>query len=335
VSASARGRPIVIAALFAASLVVAGCGGSSTADTPPDEQKQPPPPPPPPPPTGQASGSLQFYENMPRADDYARITDLPVSFGVGEFTFEMWVRLDASLPVGPAGGTSTRNWSSADPAPYSSPQWWYAGNFLVDGHNNADFSSGTFSFQVIGGGRIRWLFGDGSAVTGGVLAVQAVPSSSTASLLDGQWHHIAAVRRWQGSTEARLELWIDGQLIATETSSRRTNMSTWWATWSAFPSDQPGWLIGAEKFSANGGAYWDDYKGGITEVRFFDRARTPGDLQLNWRQRPAPGTPGLVGSFRMVQPSNSLTCDDVLASRCFRVFPQSQPIWSPVNPLGQ
>lgn len=272
---------------------------------------------------------------MPRADDYARLTELPASFGTGEFTFEMWVRLDASLPVGPAAGTSTRNWSSADPTPYSSSQWWYAGNFLLDGHNNDNFLNGTFSFQVIGGGRIRWTFGDGSPVTGGVLAVQAVPSSSTASLLDNRWHHIAAVRRWQASTEARLELWIDGQLIASETSLRRTNMRTWWNSWSTFPSNQQGWLIGAEKISANGGPYWEDYKGVVTEVRFFDRARTAADLQQNWSLRPALDTPGLVGSFRMVQPANSLTCDDLLASRCFRVFPQGQPIWSSINPLDQ
>jgi hypothetical protein len=247
----------------------------------------------------------------------------------------MWIRLDTSLPVGPTGGTSVRNWSQEDPAPYGSSTWWYAGNFLIDGFNNGQPSAGTFSFQIVGAGRVRWTFGDGTAVNGGVLAVQARPSSSTPSLLDtNDWHHVAAVRRWQGTSEARLELWIDGRLIATETSPNRTNMRQWWNNWAGFPSGQAGWFVAAEKFSAQGGAYWDDYKGLVSELRFFDRAKTTAELQNEWSLVPAPGSPGFVGSFRMPQPVNNQTCDDVAASRCLQLVAQQMPIWTTARPPG-
>lgn len=71
------------------------------------------------------------------------------------------------------------------------------GNFLLDGHNNGDFSAGTFSLQHYGGGRIRWALGDGANPgPGGIWAVQAFPANETPSLLDGQAHLVAAVRRF-------------------------------------------------------------------------------------------------------------------------------------------
>lgn len=248
----------------------------------------------------------------------------------------MWIRLDASLPVGPTAGTDMRNWSQEDPTPYSSPTWWYAGNFLLDGFNNAEPSAGTFSFQIVGGGRVRWTLGDGTQVTGGVLAVQAVPSSSTPSLLDtADWHHIAAVRRWHGTSEAKLELWINGRLIATATSPNRTNLRQWWDAWAGFPVGQTGWFLGAEKFSALGGGYWEDYKGLVSEMRFFDRAKGIDELRNAWHLKPAPQTPGFVGSFRMIQPQNAQTCDDFAAERCLQLAPQQMPIWTMERPPGQ
>jgi hypothetical protein len=95
-------------------------------------------------------------------------------------------------------------------------------------------------------------------------------------------------------------------------------------------------MLGAEKFSANGGDYWEDYKGRVTELHFFDHAKLAAQLadERVWRVRPALDTTGLVGSFRMVQPTNGLTCDDLLASRCFAVsrYPEPEPLWSLDNP---
>jgi hypothetical protein len=108
--------------------------------------------------------AVSFRANETRESDYGLQTSLPKSFGAGEFTLDVRVRLDESYPVGRTGPQDSpgqlRNWSSADPAPYSRDDWWFEGNFLLDGHNNSAFWEGTFSIQFCGGGRVRWLFGD-------------------------------------------------------------------------------------------------------------------------------------------------------------------------------
>ena len=191
-------------------------------------------------------GSLEFFENGPNDFDYGSQVELATGFGSGEFTFELWVKLNDSLPVGPTlgGSNQLQNWSDSDNQPYSSNNWWFHGNFLIDGHNNNDFDNGTFSLQVYGGGRIRWLFGDGVRQTGGPWAIQAYPATTVPSLLDGQWHQITLVRRWSGTSNADLELWVDGALIATETSTSRTNMATtYWDGWTGYPNNEQGWFF--------------------------------------------------------------------------------------------
>ncbi|HID48846.1 MAG TPA: hypothetical protein EYP40_04385 [Chromatiales bacterium] len=211
---------------------------------------------------GSGNSSIFFTENSSGNDEYARQVDLPVNFGVGEFTIQFWIKPDDSYPIGPISADPYRNWSDSDIAPYSSSTWWFEGNFLLDGHNNNDFGSGTFSLQFYGGGRLRWLFGDGAALnsTGGTWAIQAYPAVNTSSLLDGNWHQVTLVRRWEGATDARLEMWIDGTLVAVETSNRRTNMRTYWDNWNNFPAGQDGWFWGAEKQSALGLiGHYEDY----------------------------------------------------------------------------
>ncbi len=137
------------------------------------------------------------------------------------------------------------NWSDADPKPYSDSGWWLTGNFLLDGHTRPQgflggaTREGTFSLQFHGGGRLRWMFADGDLdVPGKVWAVQAWPASATPSLLDGRWHHVAAVRRWRAPEGATLELWIDGAKIARTDIPGRVDMRRWWDHL-AHPDDPP------------------------------------------------------------------------------------------------
>ena len=69
-----------------------------------------------------APGSNEFFENNPGASnyDYGDQTALPPGFGSAEFTLELWLRLDDSLPVGStAGGFNQRhNWSSENATRY-------------------------------------------------------------------------------------------------------------------------------------------------------------------------------------------------------------------------
>ena len=276
-----------------------------------------------------ASTSLAFFENLPAEYDYGLQSILPAGFGVGEFTFEVWIRPDPSFPVGStAGGTDQlMNWSDADEEPYSSCCWWFAGNFLLDGHNNAGgFENGTFSLQFYGGGRVRWLFGDGAvAGPGGHWSVGAFPATNTASLLDGEWHRVATVRRWIGDDDALLELWVDGSLIATETSSVRTDMRQWWDGWSSFPSGQEGWFWTAEKQAAIGVlSQYEDFKGEVDEIRFFDRDLTPQELDEGGCATSA----GLVGYFALDDGAGTSTCDALDPTECITLIDMKPGFWS-------
>ncbi len=286
-----------------------------------------------------APGSVEFFQNDPQDFDYAAQVELPGAFGQGEFTFEMWVRLNDSLPVGPTLGglEQLRNWSDSDEAPYSSNSWWFHGNFLIDGHNNNVFQNGTFSLQVYGGGRIRWLFGDGVRQTGGPWAIQAFPASSTPSLLDGQWHQITLVRRWSGTSEALLELWIDGAQVASETSTSRTNMATsFWNGWTGYPNNEEGWFYAAEKGAAIGSlGQWEDYKGLIDEIRFWNRAKSANEISSGYSASVVGNEPALEGVYRFGEAQGSVSCDSIDPGRCIFLTNAQANVWSPIEaPIG-
>jgi hypothetical protein len=272
---------MVRSALVCVGLVA--CGGGSSPPGHPDAtagQSDAPPP--------RVDGApgdvpaLYFGANGPNEHDYAEQLELPGGFGAGELTLELVVLLDDSFPVGPIVNGSPDQlvlWSSTDLEPYSSGEWWFEGNFLLDGHNNLAFSDGTFTLQFYGAGRVRWLFGDGAVDRpGGVWAVQA-PSGTGPQLLDGAPHQIACVRRFTGASGAVLELWIDGVRVGTESTPARTNMRAYWDDWTGYPDDQRGWYWGAEKQAAIGDlAQYEDYKGAIADVRAWSVARSEAEL---------------------------------------------------------
>lgn len=246
---------------------------------------------------GANAASLAFFENAAGDYDYGRQNSIPAGFGDGEFTLEIWLRPDNSRPVGSTSGGADqrRNWSNANPSPYSSSSWWYSGNFLLDGHNNNNPSDGTFSLQLFNGGRLRWLFGDGTQAASREGGLHAVQSASASSLLDGAWHQVTLVRRATGSG-ASLEMWIDGVLVDTEASGAMPSMRTWWNNWSGFREN--GWVWGAEKQAAlNVIPQWEDYKGNVDELRFWSRAKSSSEIAANFRQPVTGAEAGLVGHY--------------------------------------
>jgi Concanavalin A-like lectin/glucanases superfamily len=291
-------------------------------------------------PSPGVASSIAFFVNNAGDHDFGLQTLIPSGFGSGEFTFEFWIRPDNSFPVGPTtNGTPQQliNWSNRDNEPYSSGGWWFEGNFLLDGHNNASFHQGTFSLQFYGGGRLRWLFGDGVAAgAGGHWSVGAYPATQTPSLLDGAWHQVTLVRRWSGASSATLELWIDGRLIATTTSPARTNMRTYWDNWPGFPNGQQGWFWGAEKGVAltTTGQY-EDYKGLLDEMRFWSRAKTPAEIASDYA-RPVTGTePGLVGHYPFSEGTGTSTCNRLNTQQCMQLFRMKPGYWSSQEaPIG-
>ncbi len=283
--------------------------------------------------------AVSFRANEARETDYGLQTALPKTFGVGEFTLDVRVRLDESYPVGRTGPQDSpgqlRNWSSADPAPYSRDDWWFEGNFLLDGHNNNAFWEGTFSIQFCGGGRVRWLFGDDvKAGPGGHWAVQAHPSSATPSLLDDQWHWISLVRRWaQNDAGADLELWVDGKKIATQHTNVRTNMRGHWDGFEGYPELQAGWFWGAEKQAAVGRLeQYEDFKGELSDVRFWDVARLTEELAAPEREI-AEDAAGLVGLYRFPETFGGSVCNTLTGGECVEMI-VSDRRWRPGGGLA-
>lgn len=292
---------------------------------------------------GAASGSIRFLANEPRDYDFGDQLALPPTFGAGEFTLEIWIKPDTSFPIGTTARGSPEqliNWTEDDVEPYSRGGWWFAGNWLLDGHTRPrgftprDTREGTFSLQFYGGGRLRWMFADDAddVPVGKVWAVQAYPASTVPSLLDGAWHHVACVRRWVGDSEALLELWIDGVLTATTRIPRRVDMRRFWDDL-PHPDDPDhlgGWAWGSEVMTA-----WDfffsqyeDYKGLVDEIRFWDRAKPPDELSGAWNGAVTGWEAGLVGWFPFDEESGRIVRDRLAPTRTI-VLHRSRPgSWS-------
>lgn len=282
-------------------------------------------------------GSVEFFVNDPGSSnyDYADQTNIPLGFGEGEFTLELWIRPNDSFPIGTIvdGGVSqTQNWAIEDVEPYSRYNWWWTGNFLLDGHNNSSNEEGTFSLQFYGGGRVRWLFGDGSfsIPSGGVWSIGAYPASNSPSLLDGGWHQLTLVRRWQGQSDAQLELWVDGEIAGTETSDVRTDMRQWWTSWPGFPSNEEGWFWGTEKQAAIGRLdQYEDYKGLIDELRFWSRAKSPAEISAGFSNALTGNEQGLVGRYSFDEAQGIDVCDAIDPMRCMVLRNSYAGVWSP------
>lgn len=262
----------------------------------------------------RSNNAVEYRENGAADYDYGELTQLPDGFGDGEFTLELWVKPTGTTTGQTSSGSGIRtNWANEDEGRYSASDWWFYGNFLIDGHNNGTYENGTFSLQVYGSGRVRWTFGDGSAAgarTGDLHGVQSAVTGDAASILTNAWHKIACVRRWDGGSGSVLELYVDGIQIGTETSTARTNMATsYWDSWSGYPVDQDGWFFGAEKQAALGSLEWADFKGRIADVAFYNIARSTADLTTNYATPLTGNESGCVGFYRHTEGSGSTVAD--------------------------
>jgi len=270
-------------------------------------------------------GSLVFYNGK---TDHARIPVLPTTFGEGEFTFQVWVRGDETRSFGAGGGTNV--WATDNNTIYGAADWWFEGNFLIDGHNNSLYYAGTFSLQINSSGDVQWTFGDGAAADARTGDVHGLRTSGL-NVVDGAWHLITCVRRWDGGSGSILELWVDGVLEATETSTARTDMGTYWDAWSGFPAGQQFWCIGGEKLSVLGGSDWEDYWGEVSLMCFWDRALTSGELAST--AYPSADASGLVGLFLMADlDGNQRTYDEKSGSRYIQYYNENNPAWSSAVP---
>lgn len=247
--------------------------------------------------------SIRIHPGSAGDYGYARLDTLPDGFGDAEFAFEMWVKATQGITTASTASIKTNRWSSDNAAIYSASDWWFLGNFILDGHQNNNFSEGTFSLQVANSGRVQWTFGDGAAAgarTGDVHGLRG-----TTAILDDAWHHICCVRRWDGGSGAILELWVDGVMEDSETTTARTNMATsYWDSWTNYPTNQDNWMFGVEKQAALGVlSEYEHWMGLIDEVRFYNRAPTTGELEGENI------TSGLVGRYSFDEGTGSTVTD--------------------------
>jgi hypothetical protein len=319
------------------SLILPACGSGGNSSPGGSGQDDPPP-------INVPGSSLGFTVNEANPTptdiryDYGLQTVIPAGFGQGEFTFEIWIKPDNSFQFGPtqgAGDGQLTNWSNTpvDPQPSDGGGWWYAGNFLLDGHANAGNGRGTFSLQIYGSGRVRWHFWDSAGEWG----VQASNVMTAPNVVDGNWHHITLVRRWSGVTDAALELWIDGVLVATQVTSVRDNMRDYWDTWAGFLTNNEGWFWGTEKLTAIGTFdRYEDYKGLIDELRLWSRAKSATEIQNNYQDPVTGMEAGLVGLFQFSEGSANQTCNNLntnaqVEGDCINLFNMKTGYWSTEN----
>ena len=241
----------------------------------------------------------RFVPNV--SGDYAHCTlsTIPDTFGDAEFCLMLEGTPTASgvsvngtpIDTGPTSSTKTWRWSSDNSTIYGALDWWYLGNFLLDGHNNTNVFAGTFSVQLTNSGRVQWTFGDGAAADARVGDVHGLRGTTD---IRGKLTRIYLVRRFDGGSGSILELWVNGVLEATETSTARTNMATtyWDGGFPGFTAGQQFWAFGTEKQAALGViSAWEDYFGLLSKARFYAAAPTSTELT----NQALTGTP--VGEF--------------------------------------
>ncbi len=104
---------------------------------------------------------VNFVQNATQDYDYGQHTSLPNLFGDGEFTLKFVIEPSQVTTIGDTEASPgiRENWADETAEPGDNSEWWFLGNFLLDGHNNNDFSEGTFSLQIYNSGYVRWTFG--------------------------------------------------------------------------------------------------------------------------------------------------------------------------------
>jgi len=119
--------------------------------------------------------------------------------------------------------------------------------------------------------------------------VDRAAASQQVNITDGRWHHVAVARN--GSD---ISLYVDGQLDVISKFGGSLSMHA------ALPIH-----IGSR------GGFEQFWHGQIDEVRFWDYARTPDEIQNNFNRIVDPATPGLIGYWNFDEQAGDQSVLDV------------------------
>lgn len=199
----------------------------------------------------QAAGELMIAALVCDSwdDPCEQVHSLPEDFARGEFTVQFTIRLSGE----------PRSASEVDP--YSDEHWWEEEQALFDGTDASGRSCSGTELLLTASQGLRWIIDDGADVGPGD-AWSISGEGPTNSLLDGNAHKVALVRRWVGTTDAQFELWVDGVLEGQELSDLRSNLYQRW--------------VGEDGLKC----VWQwTFAGELNELRYWDRALAEAALE--------------------------------------------------------
>jgi hypothetical protein len=80
---------------------------------------------------------------------------------------------------------------------------------------------------------------------------------------------------------------------------------------------------------------YEDYKGLLAELRFWDRARPAQEIRSNWMKPVADKESGLVGHFPLDENAGALSRDKFDSARTITLHNSQPESWSRERPLEQ
>jgi len=181
------------------------------------------------------------------------------------------------LPALVASDFTIEAWILTDTAP--SGDYW-EGDAIV----SADVSGGADDFAITAVDDVL-AFGVGDTTN------QAYEVRSTTTITTGQWVHIAAVR---SQAEGRIQVLVNG-VVEGESSNGDFTQAL---------SDPPEFLVGSHEWDSSGGL-----TGKIDELRIWDTARTPAEIDCSKGRTLTGDEPGLVGYWRFDETSGDAAPD--------------------------
>lgn len=80
---------------------------------------------------------------------------------------------------------------------------------------------------------------------------------------------------------------------------------------------------------------YEDYKGLLAEIRFWDRARSADEIQTNWMKPVTGNEVGLVGYFPLDENDGTVARDPMDTSRVITLHNTVRDSWSTESPFDK